>query len=100
MVNGTTGREEVGETITRPFDELSRIPNDAALAIVDALKIRLQPSDRARVATPGTQNRAAFLAYQRGLELYDLRRLREAKEQFDTAAKLDPDLGWRPCKGL
>ena len=55
----------------------------------------IEPSDNNRdsINVAPTESLEAFLAYSRGLELYQQGRFDEAAEQFKLAVKLDPKFG-------
>ncbi len=83
--NFPKGNSEVDE-----INNLFRIQKALAFQIIASLGIELTEEERRNIEYIPTQNLRAFLAYSIGLELEDEGRYREAQQQFEAAAALDP----------
>jgi adenylate cyclase len=88
------------ETYDREVKDSLAVQTDIAEQVAGALDVVLDDRQRARMRQAGVKNVDAFIAYQKGLKLYDLAHsdaqrdllagLREANAQFDLATTLEP----------
>lgn len=95
LVRADSGYHLWSETYDRPFDDVFRLQDDIANAVVQALQIKLMggPLTRRR---GGTQNLEAYQLYLRALSsMFQGTRnsLLAARDDFDHAIRLDPDFG-------
>jgi TolB-like protein/tetratricopeptide (TPR) repeat protein len=95
LVRADTGYHLWSETYDRPFDDVFKLQDDIANAVVQALQITLMggPLTRRR---GGTQNFDAYQLYLRALSsMFQGTRtsLLAARDDFDQAIRLDPDFG-------
>lgn len=84
------GFDQGGRSFVKLTNEISEFSGEMALAIVDGLGIVMRESERISIGRPITSESTAFLAYQRGLDLFDKRDLDGAKVQFANAFLMDP----------
>jgi TolB-like protein/tetratricopeptide (TPR) repeat protein len=95
LVRADSGYHLWSETYDRPLDDVFKVQDDIANAVVQALQITLMggPLTRRR---GGTQNLEAYQLYLRALSsmLQGTRTsLLAARDDFDQAIKIDPDFG-------
>jgi adenylate cyclase len=89
------------QTYDRDLKDSLAVQTDIAEQVAGALNVVLDDQQRARMHKAGVENVDAFIAYQKGLKLYDeahakpgvdiLEGLRLANAQFDRATALEPD---------
>jgi adenylate cyclase len=92
LIDGRSDIHMWGESYDRRMEDVFDIQEDIAGSVVESLKVKLLPVERARVHARETQNVAAYVAYLKGRAL--LREgteasTRDAKEQFEGAIKED-----------
>jgi len=85
------GFDQGGRTLSKLTNEISEFSGELALAIIDDLGIEVSATQRDAIAKPITSVSTAFLAFQRGLDLFDRRDLTTAKVLFDEAFRKDSD---------
>lgn len=89
------------ETYDRTVDDSFAVQLDIAEQVAGVLQVVLDDAQRARMRKDGLKNVDAFIAYQRGLKLYEqahllptgkdlLDGLRKANAEFDRATRLEP----------
>ena len=89
------------ETYDRTLQDTLAVQLDIAEKVAGALDVLLDDKQRARMRKAGVKNVDAFIAYQKGLKLYEdahakpgvalLAGLRLANAEFDKATTLEPD---------
>jgi TolB-like protein/phage shock protein PspC (stress-responsive transcriptional regulator) len=89
------------ETYDRTLKDTLSVQLDIAEKVAGALDVLLDDKQRQRMRKAGISNVDAFIAYQKGLKLYDdahgkasvglLEGLRQANAEFDKATALEPD---------
>jgi adenylate cyclase len=85
----------------RGTDDTFGVQTDIAEKIATALDVVMDEEARTRMLESGVRNPEAFVAYQKGLELFDqahgsatmLASLQEANVWFDLALQIEPGLG-------
>jgi TolB-like protein/cytochrome c-type biogenesis protein CcmH/NrfG len=94
LVDARDGIHRWSETYDRELGDIFAIQTEIATAIATALRVSLSSEERVRVATPPTQNLAAYQAYllgnQRIANLTGVG-LAEAVDYFQQAIELDPN---------
>ena len=93
LVDAEDGFHRWSETYDRELTDIFAIQTEIATAIADALRVSLSSEERGRLATPPTDNLAAYQAYLLGKRLLDERTQMasaEAVELFEQAVELDP----------
>jgi TolB-like protein/tetratricopeptide (TPR) repeat protein len=98
LVRADTGYHLWSNTYDRPIDDMFKVQDEIANAVVQALQITLMGGPLTR-QKGGTQNLDAYQVYLRGLSSMwqnTVASLTAAREDFEQAIKLDPDfgLGW------
>jgi TolB-like protein/Tfp pilus assembly protein PilF len=98
LVRADNGYHLWSKTYDRPIDDMFKVQDEIANAVVQALQITLLGGPLTR-QKGGTQNLDAYQVYLRGLSSMwqnTVPSLTAAREDFDRAIKLDPDfgLGW------
>jgi TolB-like protein/class 3 adenylate cyclase/Tfp pilus assembly protein PilF len=81
------------ERYDRDLEDIFAIQTDVAERIVEALRVRLKPKERARLAGRPTDNLEAYQSYLKGRHFLNRRtatNLREAMEWFRKAIGADP----------
>jgi TolB-like protein/Tfp pilus assembly protein PilF len=95
LVRADTGYHLWSETYDRPLDDIFKVQDDIANAVVQALQITLMGGPLTR-QKGGTQNLEAYQVYLRARSAVGqntVPSLAAAREDFDLAIKLDPDFG-------
>ncbi len=91
LVDATTGFTSWSQTFDRGIEDIFAVQASIAETVAEALAVHVTHTPR----TGGTQNVAAYDAYLRGKALFDAdideASDRSALEQFDLAAKQDPN---------
>jgi TolB-like protein/tetratricopeptide (TPR) repeat protein len=100
LIDGSTGFSRWSQTFDRAMDDIFAVQSEIANTVADALVTEVTPEGGAGngalpAALGGTNNVAAYDAYLRGRELYNLS-VDEASEraalaQFDVAIAADPN---------
>jgi len=72
------------------LDQLFRMEKNLAFGILDRLRIPLTQAERDEISIIPTENLLAFMAYCNGLDYEDKGMYREAGQQYQRAAELDP----------
>jgi TolB-like protein/tetratricopeptide (TPR) repeat protein len=95
LVRADTGYHLWSETYDRPLDDIFKVQDEIANAVVQALQITLMGGPLTR-QKGGTQNLAAYQLYLRALSSMrqnTIPSITAAREDFNQAIKLDPDFG-------
>ncbi len=98
LVRADNGYHLWSKTYDRPIDDMFKVQDEIANAVVQALQITLMGGPLTR-QKGGTQNLDAYQVYLRGLSSMwqnTVPSLTAARDDFEQAIKLDPDfgLGW------
>ena len=97
LIDGRTGLSKWTETVERPIADIFKVQAELAAAITAALSIAISndADGNDRTATGGTENVAAFDAYLKGRELFELHidetSERAALAKFEQAISIDPE---------
>lgn len=102
LIRTSDGFHLWSNTYDRSLDDTLAVQLDIAEQVAAALDVLLDDKQRARMAQDGVKNVDAFIAYQKGLKLYDdahnpehshdaIDGLRGANVEFDRATTLEPD---------
>jgi eukaryotic-like serine/threonine-protein kinase len=94
LIEAFTDKHLWAKDYEQPLNDVLRVQDQVAQAIVNEVKITLSPEEQARLASSRSVNSGAHEAYLKGH--YRLRQgteeqLQEAKGYFERAIKLDPD---------
>jgi len=95
LVRADNGYHLWSNAYDRPIDDMFKVQDEIANAVVQALQITLMGGPLTR-QKGGTQNLDAYQVYLRGLSSMwqnSVASLTAAREDFDRAIKLDPDFG-------
>ncbi len=101
LVRASDGFHHWSQTYDRTLDDIFAIQEDIAESVAEVLDVALDPDDRERMQQFRIPNVEAFIAYQKGLELFvdahvgldDISpRLAEANVYFDEALEQVPEL--------
>jgi len=100
LIRATDGFHLWSENYDRSTDDTFGVQTDIAEKISEALNIVLDDQQRKKMHTAGVRNPEAFVAYQKGIELFaaahgalgDTGLLEEANTWFDIALELEPRL--------
>jgi TolB-like protein/Tfp pilus assembly protein PilF len=95
LVRADSGYHLWSETYDRPLDDIFKVQDDIANAVVQALQITLMGGPLTR-QKGGTQNLEAYQLYLRARNTMGqntVSSLTAAREDFNQALKLDPDFG-------
>lgn len=101
MVRASDGIHLWSETYDRTLTDTLAVQVDIAEEVADVLNVVLDDRERARMRAEGIKNVDAFIAYQKGLQLYAdahnpaksqsvIVGLRLANQEFDRAVSLEP----------
>ncbi|MBL0164120.1 MAG: hypothetical protein IPP82_10935 [Xanthomonadales bacterium] len=101
LINAASGTHLWSETYDRNLDDILAVQLDIAEKVAGVLDVVLDDGQRKQMAQDGVRNVEAFIAYQRGLKLYDeahdpetsrdaIEGLRLANVEFDKASTLEP----------
>jgi TolB-like protein/tetratricopeptide (TPR) repeat protein len=95
LVQADTGYHLWSESYDRPVDDVFKLQDDIANAVVQALQIKLMggPLTRRRGGTQNLQAYQLYLRAQSSMFLGTRASLLAARDDFDQAIKLDPDFG-------
>lgn len=97
LIDGSTGLSKWAETFERPIADIFAVQAEIAAAVASAMSVAMSNNiqvDKSR-QSGGTEDIAAFDAYLRGRDLFELH-IDEASERaalakFDEAIRSDPD---------
>jgi eukaryotic-like serine/threonine-protein kinase len=94
LIEASTDKHLWAKDYEQPLNDVLRVQDQVAQAIVNEVKITLSPEEQARLASSRSVNSGAHEAYLKGR--YRLRQgteeqFQEAKGYFERAIKLDPD---------
>jgi adenylate cyclase len=94
LIEGATDAHVWGERYDRTLDDIFALQDEIARAIVDALKIKLMPEERAGIGRRTTENVEAYQFYlmgrQHALRL-GRRNYRSARRHYLRAIEIDPN---------
>ncbi len=94
LIDGATGHHLWAERYDRDLDDIFALQDEIARAIVDALKIKLMPAERAGIGQRTTENVEAYQYYLMGRQ-HTLRMGRRnqlsARRHYQRAIEIDPD---------
>ena len=93
LIDATSDEHLWAERYDRDLDDIFAIQTDVAERIVEALRVRLKPAEKARLAERPTENLEAYQAYLKGRHFLSRRTeatLRQAIEWFRKAVEADP----------
>jgi adenylate cyclase len=101
LISAATGTHLWSETYDRTLDDTLAVQLDIAEKVAGVLDVVLDDGQRTLMAQDGVRNVEAFIAYQKGLKLYDqahdpehsrnaIEGLRLANVEFERAATLEP----------
>ena len=93
LINAADGFHLWSQTFERKVEDIFTIQEEIARHIVDALRVKLLPSDASRIKRHGTGDPAAYDLYLRGRQLLHKEKeaeQRAAVELFRRAIALDP----------
>ena len=94
LVDGLTGGHLWAERFDRSLDDIFAVQAEISASIVEALKVKLLPEERAGLANHPTRNVEAYQAYLMGRSFYlrgmDKQSLRIARDLFFKATEMDP----------
>jgi serine/threonine-protein kinase len=94
LVNASDGYQLWSERYDRQMDDIFQVQDEIALAVVEALKLKLIGEQRSALLKKGTENREAFELYLRGRALWNSRTrggFQKAIENFEQAIEIDPE---------
>lgn len=100
LIRASDGFHLWSQTYDRSINDEFAVQTQIAESVAGAMGVLLDVRQRARMADAGVRNVEAFLAYQRGIELFDrahnegplIPLLARANVEFETAIALSPDL--------
>ena len=93
LIDGRLGHHLWGERYDRQLDDVFAVQDEISHAIVDALKVKLAPAERASIGRRTTENVDAYQLYLMGrfyMRSQARHSQRMAAELFQRATKLDP----------
>jgi adenylate cyclase len=93
LIDAKSQRHVWAETYDRDLDDGFAVQAEIARQVAEALKVELQPAERARLDNAPSVRADSYLAYLKGRTLMHLENAaswKAAKEQFDLAISLDP----------
>ncbi|HEY2800029.1 MAG TPA: hypothetical protein VGI85_05510 [Chthoniobacterales bacterium] len=101
LIRASDGIHLWSETYDRTLTDTLAVQVDIAEKVADVLNVVLDDKERARMRSEGIRNVDAFIAYQKGLQLYSdahdpaksqsvVVGLRLANKEFDRAISLEP----------
>jgi adenylate cyclase len=101
LIRAADGFHLWSDTYDHTLDDVFAIQDDIAASVLTALRIVLDEDQRRRMEEAGVRNVDAFVAYQRGRELFGMAHsthpllptLVRANEYFDEAIARVPDFG-------
>ncbi|HVN02073.1 MAG TPA: TIR domain-containing protein [Caulobacteraceae bacterium] len=93
LIDGATGNHLWAERYDRDLDDIFTLQDEISQAIVQALKLKLLPDEKAAIEDRGTDNVEAYDLYLRGRALYNTMsppELYRSVDLFRRATALDP----------
>ncbi|MCI0430820.1 MAG: tetratricopeptide repeat protein [Rhodospirillales bacterium] len=95
LVDGRTGGHLWANRYDRSLDDIFALQDEISQSIVDALKVKLLPEERALIASRSTTSPEAYQYYLMGRSFFlrsgwGRRALAVARQMFAKAAELDP----------
>lgn len=96
LIDGTTGDHIWAERFDRDLDDIFQIQDELSKAIVDALKVRLQPAEQEALVRRGTSNAEAYNLYLMARQYWirgdfgDQRREQRVIRLCQRATEIDP----------
>jgi TolB-like protein/class 3 adenylate cyclase/Tfp pilus assembly protein PilF len=93
LIDASSDEHLWAESYDRDLDDIFAIQSDVAQRIVDTLKVRLTPREKARIAERPTEDVQAYEWYLKGRHFLSRRTeptLRQAIERFREAVTADP----------
>jgi adenylate cyclase len=95
LIDARTGAHLWADRYDRDMTDIFAVQDEVTMQIVGALRVTLQPVERARLTETQTRNVAAHDAFLRGREAMfgtakDTKHFQEAVQAFQRAADLDP----------
>jgi TolB-like protein len=97
LIDGRTGLSSWAETLERPISDIFKVQQEIAAAVATALSLAINDKDDngGKTTAGTTDNVAAFDAYLRGRDLFELQ-VDEASQlkalaKFDEAIEIDPE---------
>jgi TolB-like protein len=101
LIRTSDGIHLWSQTYDRTLDDTLAVQLDIAEQVAGVLQVVMDDAQRARMRKAGLKNVDAFIAYQRGLKLYEdahkngsafdlISGLRQANAEFDKATQLEP----------
>ncbi len=96
LIDGRTGLSSWAETLERPISDIFQVQQEIAVAVAAALSVAIneERDDDAKNSAGTTTNVAAFDAYLRGLDLFELHV--DETGQLAALAKFDEAIGIDP----
>ncbi|WNC72728.1 hypothetical protein RGQ13_01740 [Thalassotalea psychrophila] len=100
LIHASDGFQLWSQIYDRSFKNVLDIQDEISVEVAKALNIVLDAKSTQAMKSSGVSNVDAFIAYQKGLQLYDLAHghgkdkvevLTQANLQFDIAIKLEPE---------
>ena len=94
LIDGNSGHHLWAERYDRDLDDIFALQDEIARAIVDALKIRLMPAERAAIGKRTTENVEAYQYYLMGRQHFlrlGRRNHLSARRLYQRALEIDPD---------
>jgi serine/threonine-protein kinase len=94
LISVADGYHLWSERYDREMNDVFAIQDDATLAIVDKLKIKLLSGDKTRLLKRSTDNMDAYNLYLKGLYFFNKRSkvgMKKGIEYFHKAIEIDPD---------
>src|SRR5262249_3579138 len=95
LVDGRSGGHLWANRYDRSLDDIFALQDEISQSVVDTLKVKLLPEERALIATRSTANPEAYQYYLMGRSFFlrsgwGERALRVARQMFARAAEIDP----------
>ena len=95
LIDGRSGGHLWANRFDRSLDDIFALQDEISHSIVDALKVKLLPEERALIASRPTANPEAYQYYLMGRSFFlrsgwGERALRVARQMFARAAEIDP----------
>ncbi len=102
LFSSRDGLQLWSETYNRTVENIFVVQDDIAESVAQAMNVVMNDEKRERMRSVGIRNVEAFIAYQKGFELFDLAHsgkvaiiptLQKANEEFDKATRHAPSFG-------
>ena len=93
LIDGQSGGHVWADRYDRDLTDIFAIQDEISRAIVDALKVKLLPSEKRAIANRGTANVEAYDYYLKGRQFFHnttRNYLKLARRMFEKAIELDP----------